>query len=732
MTWSFSYSWAVLAFGLIAVCVSLYLSYRQWQAVNRKPAVLFLELLRLAIILLIFFSLLRPELVTRTRERSEPEIVILQDQSASMETRDMLKADSEPESRKSAVEKLLAAKFYAPAEKKFKVSVSGFSPPDSSDKTSPAGDMEGTDIAEAMTKGVSSVKNLRAVVLMSDGSWNKGASPVGAAVRLRNRQVPVYPIVFGGRSYLPDIALKEVKAPSFCLVNEKISVPFQVENHLPREVRTKLKLSSESGLESEKEVTIPADASFADTIIWQPRKEGKFKLTLEIPEERDELIRDNNKKSFDIAVRRENLKVLIVESLPRWEYRYLRNAIMRDPGMELNTILFLPGIGMGGGKNYLDRFPEKNELSSYDVIFLGDVGISQDQLSTENAELIKGLVKHQGSGLVFLPGIRGRQLSLADSPLGELLPVEFDKSRPEGISSPVESKLALTTSGKEHFLTMLADNAGQNSYLWRDLPGFFWNSSVLSAKTGSSILAVHAGLKSGGGRMPLLVIKEYGSGNVLFMGTDSAWRWRKGVEDKYHYRFWGQVVRWMAHKRHLAHDEGIRFFYSPENPRATQTVFLNATVHDRTGMPVDNAEVIVNVRDREGKSIQRLRMFPDKGGWGAYRGEFIPEKSGSYVLYTECEKSGISLKTEISVSRESRERTGEPANWNVLGEIAQITGGELATPEDAAKVISKIMALPQYIDIEKRYPLWCKWWWGLTILLLISAYWTGRKLTGLI
>ncbi|MFA6290308.1 MAG: hypothetical protein WC637_00930 [Victivallales bacterium] len=732
MAWSFSFGWTVIVFGLIAVCLSLYLSYRQWRATNRKPSVLYLELLRLVIILLIFFSLLRPELITRTREKSEPEIVILQDQSASMETKDMLKANSEPESRKSAAEKLLADKFYAPVENKFKVSVHGFSAPESPDKSTATNEIEGTDIAEALTKGVASAKNLRAVILMSDGNWNKGSSPVGAAVKLRNRQVPVYSIVLGGKSYLPDIALRNIKAPSFCLVGEKISIPFQAVNRLPREVRTRIKLSSEGGLESEKEITLPADSSFTDSMIWEPKKEGKFKLTLAIPDENDEMSKDNNRQTFDIAVRKENLKVLIVDSLPRWEYRYLRNAIMRDPGVELNTILFLPGIGTGAGKNYLDKFPEKNELSKYDVIFLGDVGISQDHLSAENAELIRGLVKYQGSGLVFLPGIRGKELSLSDSPLAELLPVEFDKSSPAGISSPVESKLALTSLGKDHFLTMLADNALQNSYLWRELPGFFWNAPVLSAKTGSSILAVHSGLKSGGGRMPLLVIKEYGNGNVLFMGTDSAWRWRKGVEDKYHYRFWGQVVRWMAHKRHLAHDEGIRLFYTPENPRASQAVFLNASLHDRTGMPVENAEIIVNVKDREGKSLQRLKLFPEKGGWGAYKGEFTPDRSGSYTLHTECEKNGISLKTEIAVSRESRENIGEPANWNVLGEIAQMTGGEMASPADAAKVISKIMALPKYVDIEKRYLLWCQWWWGLAILLLISVYWTGRKLTGLI
>ena len=50
------------------------------------------------------------------------------------------------------------------------------------------------------------------------------------------------------------------------------------------------------------------------------------------------------------------------------------------------------------------------------------------------------------------------------------------------------------------------------------------------------------------------------------MGTDAAWRWREGVEDKYHYRFWGQVARWMAYQRGIASGEKMRLFYSPDNP----------------------------------------------------------------------------------------------------------------------------------------------------------------------
>ena len=51
-----------------------------------------------------------------------------------------------------------------------------------------------------------------------------------------------------------------------------------------------------------------------------------------------------------------------------------------------------------------------------------------------------------------------------------------------------------------------------------------------------------------------------------FLGTDSAWRWRKGVEDRYHYRFWSQVIRWMGHGRNQASENGIRLLMDPEKP----------------------------------------------------------------------------------------------------------------------------------------------------------------------
>ena len=71
---------------------------------------------------------------------------------------------------------------------------------------------------------------------------------------------------------------------------------------------------------------------------------------------------------------------------------------------------------MGAGNGYLDAFPAlMDELSKYDVVFLGDVGVDNGQLTTEQCRLIKGLVQSQASGLVLMPGLHGFQTSLSST-----------------------------------------------------------------------------------------------------------------------------------------------------------------------------------------------------------------------------------------------------------------------------------------------------------------------------
>jgi hypothetical protein len=389
-------------------------------------------------------------------------------------------------------------------------------------------------------------------------------------------------------------------------------------------------------------------------------------------------------------------------------------------------------MGPGGGLDYISQFPDTKEaLAPYDVVFLGDVGLGSGELTEKDAELLKGLVEQQGSGLVFAPGRRGREATLLNSPLKDLFPVELETNKPGGIGLENESQLMLTSTGKRHWLTRFDSDEDRNDELWKQLPGFYWSASVEKSRPGSEVLAVHGSLRNQWGRMPLLVTRPAGNGKVLFLGTDSAWRWRRGVEDKFHYRFWGQVVRWMAHQRHLSEKDGIRLSYSPESPQAGDTVFLQSTVLDQSGFPVDKGPLTGKVTSPSGKT-ERLDFTQIEGGWGVFKSSFVAQEAGRYKLEADSEPYNRHLSTELAVSRPLIEKEGQPVNAQILGEISALTRGASFPMAELDKIVGQIALLPEPKPVERRIRVWSDPRWGGAILLLLTVYWVGRKWAGLV
>jgi hypothetical protein len=729
---TFAASAPILVMGLALWFWSAWLCYSNWQRSGRRGSVGRLEALRFVLITLLVATLLRPEFIKQIERADQPEVAVLLDVSSSMLTRDVVDGD-QVLSRADWIEKQKSLDVWRPLGAGSRIVVQDFSVPLPS-TNSPSANEEGTDLNRALETVLAREKNLKAVLLLSDGDWNLGKTPVTAAMRLREQNIPVFTVVVGREVPLPDLVLESVLAPSYGLFGEQIAIPFKVRSFLPREVRTRVGLFNGTREESVKEIVIPAQGDFEDAILWSPRAVGEVELALRLPMEADESLADNNEQIFRINVRAETLKVLVVDSLPRWEYRYLRNALARDPGVEVHCVLYHPGAGMGlgGGRHYLPAFPgTKDAISRYDVIFLGDVGLGQNELTETDLELIKGLVEQQGSGLVFVPGRRNRQLTLLNSVLKDLVPVIFDEAKSEGVALQNESTLLLSSAGRRHLLTRFDADEERNDQIWRQLPGFFWSAAVEKSRPGSEVVAVHSSLRNSWGRTPLLVTRPAGHGKVLFLGTDSAWRWRRGVEDLYHYRFWSQVVRWMAHQRHLAQRDGIRLSFTPETPQAGETVFFQSTVLDPAGFPIEKGTVVGRITSPSGRA-ERLEFAPVEGGWGVFKSSFVPQEGGRYEVSVASEAHGRHLDTSLLVNRPLRERQGQPANSPVLREVAGITQGAHGGTEDIGEIIQQISLLPEPKPIEQRIRLWSNPWWGGLILLLLGIYWTGRKLAGMV
>ena len=717
-----------LAASVVVVLATLILGFIAWRRSGYRASIGVLEAIRVLLVTAAAVLLNQPEWVEEFRPEEKPSVVILYDNSPSMQTRDVLKSGEssrQATTRGEAIAPLVDPATWAKLRQKMNVVVQPF-----------AGDKkaQGSDLYDPLVKAPESVKNLRGVVLASDGDWNEGPPPVQAASMLRVKGIPVFTVAVGSPTRLPDVELLSLDAPTFGVTGKSVRIPFTIESSLPREFSTTVTLKAGDGDEVSREVRVAPMARTTDALTWKPAAAGEYTLTMSVPKHPDEILGDNNILSAPISIRQEKLKVLVVESVPRWEYRYLRNALSRDPGVELSCLLFQPGLTKvgGGNKDYIKHFPaDLNELSKFDVVFLGDVGLEDGQLTPDQCRLLKGIVEHQASGLVFMPGPYGREHSLMETPLADLCPVLLDTSQPNGWGSRSPSHFELTEAGRRSLLTKLADTADDSADVWEDLPGFQWYAPVLRARAGSEVLAVHKDASNEHGRLPLLATRTYGAGKVLFMGTDGAWRWRKGVEDKYHYRFWSQVVRWMAYQRNMAKGETMRLYYVPDQPRIDQTLALHANVVEPGGEPLHGGEVTARIVAPSGKAeVVRFASAGDE--WGVFGGRYTAREPGKHKVTLVSKSTNATLDASFFVQGVDAERIGRPARPEVLEEVARVSRGKVIAADKVDDVVAALSELPEPPPSVRRLQFWSNPVLAGILIALMGLFWAGRKAVGLI
>lgn len=699
-----------------------WLCWHSWQRSQGRKRIAWLEVLRVLLIAMAVFTLFQPEFVREEIPKQANIVRVLCDESGSMATQDVAAADGRTSRTESIVSLQDPATWASAGNSDFQI-----------EPFASADQKRSTDLNKALQDVVKNPDGVRAVVLASDGDWNMGESPADAARKLRQLDIPVFTVAAGSQQPLPDLAIERFDVPTFAVVGKPLRIPFSIRSTLPHPTDVAVSLTLPGQNEQLVNVRVPAFGEAESVVSWRPPKIGDETVSIRIPKHASDSIAENNEQSLPISIRYESLKVLMIDSFPRWEYRYTRNALMRDPGVTVNTLLLQPDFeGVGGGSGYLSEFPSAESLFEYDVVFLGDVGVAADQLTTDHCELLRQLVQNHAGGLVLLPGFRGFQSTLAESVLEELSPVEMDTAFPKGVRIATPAYFRLTETGRSSLLTRFETNEEINADVWQALPGFFWHAAALRSKPGSTTLAVHSSASNRFGRVPLIATRSFGSGKVLFVGSDSAWRWRKGVEDLYHYRFWSQMVRWMAYQRTMAVGKSLRVVFSPDRPRSGDTVTLLVNAMADSGEPLQQGTISTQIECPDGQTLSVNLKKESTDAWGLFRGSFVAEAGGKFALQTRCEETNATLESAINVTGIPLEQIGRPARLDVMQEIASITQGRMVTPEEIPKVIAALRALPKPKPILRRQPLWSHPLWGIAMIGLLGLFWSGRKYAGLV
>ena len=124
------------------------------------------------------------------------------------------------------------------------------------------------------------------------------------------------------------------------------------------------------------------------------------------------------------------------------------------------------------------------------------------------------------------------------------------------------------------------------------------------------------------------------------------------AEDKHHYRFWSQVVRWMAHGRYLAEKEGIRVIPDPENPRVGERVFLRTIVLDENGFPLESGTVNGRTLHPKGR-VETLSFSPDPDSPGVFLSSFLAGEVGEMKLHIVAKGAKREIESVLRIEESS-------------------------------------------------------------------------------
>lgn len=263
---------------------------------------------------------------------------------------------------------------------------------------------------------------------------------------------------------------------------------------------------------------------------------------------------------FDIGHGRQggSLKVLYIEHLPRWEFRYLKNALVDDRDVLCHTYLLCAdkdytqshsspnGRRDASVKRHapffepIERLPrDLSEWLRYDAVILGDV--NPGDLGSATARNLEKYVREHGGGLILIAGSRYGPEAYSGTALESLLPVNPAVEKAKGAFD----KTLRYSLGSPHEITRFDEDQAKNRKLWEEadgIPGVLWYRAVQSAKPDATVLAE---IKDP--RAPLFVVRPYGRGRVFLSLTDETWHWRHLRGDEpYFYPFWKRAIFWVS------------------------------------------------------------------------------------------------------------------------------------------------------------------------------------------
>ena len=592
-----------------------------------------------------------------------------------------------------------------------------------------------TDLGRAISQAVqrSGGRPISAILLASDGRSTRPVDPA-LARRLRSEGVPLVVVPLGSREPVGDLAVADVDAPARAFVRDKVPVRLDMDRLGPALQRSgaTVRLVDELDGTVLDEIRLePGDERSSVTLVAEPKLAGETSWTVRIEPDEPDLVPENNVASVAIELVDRPMRVLFVDGYPRWEYRYLKNLLIREESIESSNFLLTADRDFAQeGNAPISRLPRTGEeWSPFDVIVIGDVPAGF--FSPEQAERIRDHVADGGAGLLWVGGERSMPAGYEDSVLADLLPFTGGTRLP-AIGRPVTMEPTPLAERLGVLQLVLGDDRGwpeelrdpavgwsQLSWAQRIDPGRLKPTAEPLARTVDAVE---------GSPLPLLVHMRFGAGQVIYSATDEIWRWRYGRGEVLPEQFWIQMIRMLARDRLAAGGEAAVLEVDPRRTEIGRPVQVRLRILDARLAEVRRGSIEAEVVDAGGESVSRLELVPESGDGARHSATWLPDRAGGFTIRVPGgDLAELGLAASLTVREPADELLQPETDHPLLERLAAATGGRVLEPDRIGPGLEGLPNREVRTENPLRESIWDTPLVFALLLGLLALEWLGRR-----
>jgi hypothetical protein len=316
--------------------------------------------------------------------------------------------------------------------------------------------------------------------------------------------------------------------------------------------------------------------------------------------------------------------------------------------------------------------------------------------------------------------------------MGDMLPVIVD-----GKSAVKEGEPFLmqrTARAGEYDFMRLGENAAENEKAWSALGPLPWYQPVAMVHPLAQVLAQHPTDKCADGvtPQPLIAVRRYGKGEVIYFGFNETWRLQRWFGDKYYRQFWGQVMYHLGLSRALGAQKRFQATTDRKVYRAGESVRLTVEAYNRDFEPLGaqalTAKLFTNPIGGDSASQSRELTVPLTRGRNVYETSFPVYATGGQRLLVLDPVSGQQVEMNFTVASVAVERREVVRNTRLQEALAKQTGGAVLELWELDK-LEKLLKEVKFQQPAEResFPLWSTWGFMLLAVGIWLAEWILRK-----